>query len=93
LLALDDQVRARDGFIVVTPTQDIDTFLLPLQSPWMVRCGVGLSLQLGAVATGSDGSISSQIDLWLATDMIEKPACAVVVSKIGNRLHEMLAQR
>jgi hypothetical protein len=90
LKALDEQVRVQEGFIVVTEARDLDTYLLPLQSPWMLRCGVGLSIQLGSVASGSDGSVGSQIDLWLTTDMIEKTACSALVPKIGARMQEKL---
>ena len=90
LNALDEQVRVQEGFIFVTGASDLDTYLLPPQSSWMVRCGVGLSLQLGSVASGTDGSVGSQIDLWLATDMIEKTACFAVATKIGARMQEKL---
>ncbi|MET4069619.1 hypothetical protein ABID58_004421 [Bradyrhizobium sp. S3.2.6] len=93
LKALDDQVRVQDGFIVVTETGDLETYLLPLRSPWMVRCGIGLSMQLGSVVGGTPESVGSQIDLWLASDMIDKTACTAIAAKVGARLQEKLGER
>jgi hypothetical protein len=55
LTELDQRIHVRDGFIVVTEEPGVDTFLLPVSSQWLVRCGEGASIQLGAAANGSAG--------------------------------------
>jgi hypothetical protein len=51
LQKLDDQIRTKDGLIVVMPAPGLETFLLPASSPWLVRCATGASISLGHVWT------------------------------------------
>ena len=86
------EIHLKDGFIVVTDEPDLDTYALPVSSPWIVRCGVGASIQLGAVASGSEGFVGSQVDVELFNNgLIDKSACAVVVPRLAARLQERLA--
>jgi hypothetical protein len=93
LRVLDEKISVKDGFVFITDQVDIDTYLVPVSAPWMVRCGIGASIQLGAVATGSEGTVGSQVDIWLFNNVIERPACAIVAPRIAMRLQEKLAGR
>jgi hypothetical protein len=88
LQKLDDQIRLKNGFIA-----GLDTFLLPVSSPWLVRCGVGASISLGSVASGSEGSVGSEVDVSLSYDLIDKNACSMVALRIAGRLQDKLAGR
>jgi hypothetical protein len=93
LQKLDDQIRTKDGLIVVMPAPGLETFLLPAPSPWLVRCGTGASISLGSFASGSEGSVGSEVDVSLSYDLIDKSACATVAPRMAARLQDKLAGR
>ena len=92
LQKLDNQVQVRDGFIVVMEEPGLDTFLLPLSSAWLVRCGAGASISMGSTSAGGpEGPVQSEVDVSLSYDLIDKGACSVVAPRIAARLQEKLA--
>jgi hypothetical protein len=93
LRKFDQRIQIKHGFVFITDEPGVDTYLLPLTSPWLVQCGIGASIQLGAVANGSDGAVGSQVDVQLFDQVIDKAACAVIAPEIARRLQERLAGR
>jgi hypothetical protein len=93
LQKLDDQIQVKDGFIFVVEEPGLETFLLPVSSPWLIRCGVGASISLGSVASGAEGSVGSEVDIRLSFNLIDKSACATIAPRIAARLQDKLAGR
>jgi hypothetical protein len=93
LRKLDEQIRVIDGLIMVVAEPGLDTFLLPISSPWLIRCGTGASISLGSFASGSEGSVGSEVDVSLSYNLIDKNACATIGPRIAARLQEKLAGR
>lgn len=93
LRRLDDQIRVKDGLITVMPEPGLETFILPVSSPWLVQCGAGASVSLGSTTSGSEGSASSAVDVSLSYNLIDKSACAIVAPRVAARLQDKLAGR
>ena len=88
LTELDQKIHVEGGFILVTEEAGVNTYLLPVSSQWLVRCGAGVSIQLGTAAAASKGTAGSEVNVELFNGLIDKSACAVIAPRVAARLQE-----
>jgi hypothetical protein len=89
LTELDRRIHVEDGLILITEESGANTYV---SSQWLVQCGVGVSIQLGAAATGSEGTAGNAVRVELFNGLIDKSACAVVAPRVAARLREKLGR-
>jgi hypothetical protein len=90
LTELDHKIHVENGLILITEQSGANTYLLPVSSQWLVQCGAGVSIQLGAAATASQGTVGNELKVKLFDGLIDRSACAVVAPRVAARLQEKL---
>jgi hypothetical protein len=85
LTALDHRIRVEGGLIHITEQAGTNAYLLPVSSPWLVQCGAGVSIQLGATSRGISGN---EVNVGLFNGLVDKAACAVIAPRVAARLQE-----
>lgn len=88
LTQLDQKIRVERGLILVTNGTGVNTYLLPVSSQWLVQCGAGVSIQLGAAANGSKGFAGNEVNVELFNGLIDKSACAMIAPRVAAKLQE-----
>jgi hypothetical protein len=89
LTELDRKIHVKDGLILITEESGAQTYV---SSQWLVQCGVGVSIELGAATTGSSGTAGKEVEVDLFDGEIDKSTCAVVAPRVAARLQEMLGR-
>ncbi|WP_024518772.1 hypothetical protein [Bradyrhizobium sp. Tv2a-2] len=87
LTTLDHKIHVEGGLILITEESGINAYMLPVSSPWLVQCGAGVSIQLGAASQGIAGNA---VDVGLFNGLIDKSACAAIAPRVAARLQEKL---
>jgi hypothetical protein len=85
-------VSVQDGLVIVRDplTAGFFTYVLPASSPWIVSCGVGLSVIFGSAVSGDGSSVGNEVEVRLVTAPVDQNACAVLAPQLGKRLKAML---
>jgi hypothetical protein len=87
-------VSIQDGLVIVHDPlmAELFTYVLPTNSPWMISCGVGLTVTFGNAVSGDQESTDNEVKLHLATTFLPSDACAVLAPQLGKRLKAMLQE-
>jgi hypothetical protein len=88
LTELEQKIHVEGGLILVTEEAGANTYLLPVSSRWLVQCGAGVSIRLGAAATSSKEIAGNDVNVELFNGLIDKSACAVIAPRVAARLQE-----
>lgn len=84
-------ITVADGLIMVR--QGDRVFALPVASPWTIACGLGLTLHLGAAATGFEGEVESLVAVRLADfEELDDADCPAAASLAGRAFLLLLGQ-
>jgi hypothetical protein len=87
------QVKAVDGLLVVEDQLLPELSVLPLNSPWVVNCGIGLSVAFGTAVSGSTGDVSNDAKVTLTLLPIAKERCKELAPIIAKDLQLILNGR
>jgi hypothetical protein len=79
-------IQAQDGLIIVHDPimKDLESYVLPPSSSWIISCGFGLSVGIGI------GNSENDIQLQLTEATIDQKDCAVLGPRLGKRLKAIL---
>lgn len=88
-------VSVQDGLVLVhDPIMGkVVSYVLPTSSPWVISCGIGLSVIFGSAVSGDGSSIGNEVEIHLSLDFIEQDKCAVLAPRLGRRLKALLQER
>jgi hypothetical protein len=89
---LTASIQAQDGLLIVhDPVMgQVVSYVLPANSSWFIRCGIGLSVVLGNGVTGDGSSVGNDINLHLLYGIIDQKDCAVLGPRLGKRMRAIL---
>jgi hypothetical protein len=82
-------IRIQDGLIIVQEPP-IGFYVLPANSPWMLSCGIGISVVFGSSVNGDSTSVGNEVELHLARSFISQKDCGVIGPRLGKRLKSAL---
>ena len=91
---LRTQVKVVDGLLVVEDQllpQLPKMSVMPLNSPWAVNCGVGLSIAFGIAVSGSSGDVANDAQVTFSLLPIAKERCQELALLIGKELQLMMS--
>jgi hypothetical protein len=85
-------VRHQDGLLLVSdPVMGrIQSYVLPANTPWVIACGIGLSVVLGSSVSGDGSSAGNDVQVHLTYGMIDQKDCAVLGPRLGQRLKSIV---
>ncbi|WP_035648822.1 hypothetical protein [Bradyrhizobium sp. ORS 285] len=90
LAAIEDQTRVDGAIITVASGNSSEVYALPINLPWRVRCGAGLSLQLGAVTGTSQTAPAAEVTL--SERPLDRATCATVAPRVAKAFQEKLVK-
>ena len=86
-------VSVQDGLIIVRALSSGDTYVLPDNSPWVIRCGSeGVSVTFGSAVSGDRSYVSNDVELNLTMIFISQANCGTLAPQLGRRLKAMLQE-
>jgi hypothetical protein len=87
-------VSVQDGLVIVRDplTAGFFTYVLPTTTPWIISCGVGLSVTFGSAVSGDGSNVGNDVEVRLALAPVNREACAVLAPRLGQRLKAMLQE-
>jgi hypothetical protein len=93
---LERRLRAflavREGLIIVRHLRQREVYTLPVDSPWIVSCGFGLTLHLGGAPEGDHEDIASLVEVSLTRLFLIPPSlCEQLAPAVGKTLQRILA--
>ena len=89
---LRTQVKIVDGLLVIEDQllPELSMSILPRNSPWVVNCGVGLSVVFGTAVSGSSGDVSNDAKVTFTLMLIAKDRCKELAPLIAKELQLIL---
>jgi hypothetical protein len=91
---LSEAVRAQDGIVIIHDPvlgKYMSQFVSP-NTPWVLSCGVGISIVFGASVSGEQGSTSNDAEVRLASNNVDERDCAVLGPRLGKRLNTIFRE-
>jgi hypothetical protein len=81
-------IQYQDGLLLVHDPVigQIVSYVLPANAPWVMTCGIGLSVVLGSSVTGDGSSVGNDVEVHLTYGKIDQKDCAVLGPRLGQRL-------
>jgi hypothetical protein len=85
-------IKADDGILTVQDeiTGRFLSYYLPVTAPWMISCGVGMTVVFGASVSGDGSETRNEVEVRLAYGVIDQENCAVLGPLIAKRLQSVL---
>jgi hypothetical protein len=90
---LMENIQVQDGLLMVRDPvfgEVGQLYVLPVNSPWTLSCGIGLSVIFGNSVSGDSTSLSNDIELHLVRVRVDKKDCNVLGLRLGKRLKATL---
>jgi hypothetical protein len=89
---LDASVKVSEGLVIVHDPflGSLGSSILPATSPWVLTCGIGVSVILGSAISGDEGTVGNDVEVMLSSDVLEQNICDVVGPTLGKHLQTML---
>lgn len=93
---LDRRMRAmvqiRQGVLVVKAPESAMyvTDILPLATPWSMRCGVGVVITFGTSISGGPDGYGSDVLVRLSPVFFDEQACSLIGPELGHRLQVLI---
>jgi hypothetical protein len=89
---LMERVSVQGGLILIRdPVADI-SYVLPTNSPWLVRCGFGVSVVFGTAVSGDGSSVNNDAKIDLAEAFVTQDNCSALALQLGRRVRTMLRE-
>jgi hypothetical protein len=91
---LTEAVRAQDGVVIIHDPIIGKYFsqVLSPNSPWVLSCGVGISIVFGASVSGHEGSAGNDVEINLAYNTVDEKDCAVLGPRLGKRINAIFRE-
>ena len=91
---LSEAVRAQDGIVIIHDpvTGRYMSQVLSPNTPWVLSCGVGISIVFGSSVSGSDGSTSNDVEVRLAYNTVDESDCTALGPRLGKRLNAIFRE-
>ena len=91
---LSESVRAQDGIVIVRNpvTGKYISYVLSPNTPWVLSCGVGISIVFGSSVSGAEGSASNDVEVNLAYNTVDQRDCAALGPRLGKRLNAIFRE-
>ena len=91
---LSETVRAQDGIVIIhdPATGRFMSQVLSLNTPWVLSCGVGISIVFGSSVSGSEGSTSNDVEVRLAYNTVDESDCTALGPRLGKRLNAIFRE-
>jgi hypothetical protein len=86
---LRSRVKVNDGFITVESSTPYNYAILPSSAPWVIQCGIGMSIVFGSAVTGDSGSVTNDINLTLTSLPVSKEHCKEWGMLLAQELRSM----
>jgi hypothetical protein len=86
-------IKVQDGLLTVhDPIMgEINSSILPVNSPWVINCGIGISIVFGTSVTGDSNGAQNDVEISLTNAVIDQKTCAIVGLRLAKKLQSMLA--
>jgi len=91
---LSESVRAQDGIVIIhrPVIGQFMSHVLSPNTPWVLSCGVGISIVFGSSVSGDASSISNDVEVRLAYNTVDESACAALGPRLGKRLNAIFRE-
>jgi hypothetical protein len=92
---LSEAVRAQDGIVIIHDpvTGRYMSQVLSPNTPWVLSCGVGISIVFGSSVSGSEGgSTSNDVEVRLAYNTVDERDCTALGPRLGKRLNAIFRE-
>jgi len=87
---LMERMIVQDGLILIRdPVADI-SYVLPANSPWLIRCSFGVSVIFGTAVSGDGSSVHNDATIDLAQAFVTQDNCSALALQLGRRVKAML---
>lgn len=100
---LRQSLKSQDGLIIVDSpfgmgtllgsADSLDYFILPSNTPWVLSCGMGMTVIFGNSISGDTSSIENDVRVALTLAQIDKSGCNTLGLAIGKEILAILAGR
>jgi hypothetical protein len=89
-----NSVSVQDGLVVIRDplTAGLFTYVLPTTSPWVISCGIGLSVAFGTAVSGDGSSVGNEVQIHLVQTFVNQEACSILAPQLGRRLKALLQE-
>jgi hypothetical protein len=91
---LSENVRTQDGIVIIhsPATGRFMSQMLSPNTPWVLSCGVGISIVFGSSVGGDASSTSNDAEVRLAYNTVDESACATLGPRLGKRLNAIFRE-
>jgi hypothetical protein len=91
---LSEAVRAQDGIVIIHDpiTGKYISHVLSPNTPWVLSCGVGISIVFGSSVSCAEGSTSNDVEVSLAYNAVDESNCAALGPRLGKRLNAIFRE-
>jgi hypothetical protein len=91
---LSEAVRVQDGIVIIHDpvTGRFMSQVLSPNTPWVLSCGVGISIIFGSSISGDASSISNDVEVRLAYNTVDESDCTVLAPRLGKRLNAIFRE-
>ncbi len=88
---LAKSIMVRDGLLIVRDPimTNLDLAIMPVNAPWILHCGIGISL---GFAGGSDEG-GGGITIELTRAVVDKTICESLAPRLAARVERLLGRR
>jgi hypothetical protein len=87
---LMERMSVQDGLILIR--DPVVTYVLPANSPWLVRCSFGVSVVFGTAVSSDGSNVENDVKIDLAQAFVTQDNCSVLALQLGRRLKAMLRE-
>lgn len=89
---LAESVKSRDGIIVVRskPTEKWLSYFLSPNTPWIITCGIGITVVFGAGVSGE--SVANEVEISLSYEPTKQDVCDIAGPRLAKRLTQILRE-
>ena len=91
---LSEAVRAQDGIVIIhdPATGRFMSQVLSSNTPWVLSCGVGISIVFGSSVSGDGSTTSNDVEVNLAYNTVDESDCAALGPRLGKRLNAIFRE-
>jgi hypothetical protein len=93
LQQLHDSLKMVNGVIVIEDSLGIGISVLPPNSPWVVRCGAGITVILGSAVSGDENGVNNDVEIRLSMLPISNEQCKEIAPLIGKEIQSIVNLR
>lgn len=98
---LRESLRVEDGLMLINSPFGMGNllgsvpfagqFVLPASTPWVLSCGMGMSVDFGSSFRGDGSQVSNEVEIALTLASIDKNGCDTLGLAIGKEIEAISA--